>query len=67
VSEVAVDWTESVMVDGYSINLGATDNGKWLAAHKKPYFCFEADTRLGAIDLAARALAWYRTLPSTLS
>jgi len=53
-------WIENIILDGASIQLGE-QNGIWFSCHSKPYFCFEGSTRSQVIDLASRALTWYRS------
>ena len=62
-SENEITWIEKVMVEGRSISIGSGNGKIYACHHARPYFLFEETDRLAAIDLAARALAWYRDRP----
>lgn len=53
-------WIEKVQVKGEQISIGSGDGKVYACHHESPYFLFEEDDRLAALDLAERALTWYR-------
>jgi hypothetical protein len=56
-----VKWQEKVTVENESIWLGIGErSGSWMAFHEKPYFLLEGPDRMFVIDLASRALVFYR-------
>lgn len=63
VSEQEITWVEKVMIEGKPISIGSGGGKVYACHHANPYFLFEEEDRLAAIDLASRALIWYRDRP----
>jgi len=64
--QMEITWIEKVIVEGKPISIGSCGQHKVYACHhENPYFIFEEKDRAAAIDLASRALCWYRDRPDT--
>lgn len=54
------------MATGIKFAVGKTDDGRWAAARSaSPYFFFRADSEEEVVDIALRALAFYRDSEDT--